>query len=89
MLVHCTRKLFVVYLDARPEICLERIRARNRLEERSIDLQYLEQLHHRHTEWLSSETLLAQTRVLSIDANQSKEHVYQEANTHLLHIAQC
>ncbi|XP_041378298.1 deoxynucleoside kinase-like [Gigantopelta aegis] len=42
----------IVYLKARPEICQERIRIRNRHEEQSVPLEYLQTLHSLHEEWL-------------------------------------
>ncbi|CAF4715941.1 unnamed protein product, partial [Rotaria magnacalcarata] len=35
----------IIYLRAKPETCLERIKSRNRPEEQSITLDYLQQLH--------------------------------------------
>jgi deoxyadenosine/deoxycytidine kinase len=76
----------LVYLRAKPEICLERIKSRNRPEEQSITLDYLNQLHERHEEWLASRS---KTPVLIVDANQTKEHVYTDTNTHLLNLVAC
>ncbi len=45
-----------VYLQASPETCQERIRARNRKEESSVPLEYLESLHELHEDWLVSQT---------------------------------
>jgi deoxyadenosine/deoxycytidine kinase len=77
---------FLVYLRAKPETCLERIRTRNRPEEQSITLDYLNQLHERHEEWLSSRN---RTPILIVDANQTKEHVYTDTNTHLINLVPC
>jgi deoxyadenosine/deoxycytidine kinase len=76
----------LVYLRAKPETCLERIRTRNRPEEQSITLDYLNQLHERHEEWFSSRN---RTPVLIVDANQTKEHVYTDTNTHLINLVAC
>ena len=37
-----------VYLRSSPEKCLDRIKQRGRLEERDVDLEFLEDLHQRH-----------------------------------------
>ena len=77
--------LRLVYLKANPETCLERIRTRNRPEEQSITLDYLQQLHARHEQWLSSPN----TAVLTVDANQTEENVYRDTNTHLINLVSC
>lgn len=41
-----------VYLRTSPETCLRRSMTRGRAEEESLPLDYLEQLHARHEEWL-------------------------------------
>ncbi|CAF1238416.1 unnamed protein product [Adineta ricciae] len=79
----------IVYLRTSPETCLERIKTRNRPEEHSITLDYLYQLHECHEQWLSSETRTMKTPVLIIDADQTREHVYSETNTHLINLASC
>ena len=37
-----------VYLRSSPEKCLERVKQRGRLEERDVDLDFLQDLHERH-----------------------------------------
>ncbi|EKX43776.1 hypothetical protein GUITHDRAFT_140223 [Guillardia theta CCMP2712] len=41
-----------VYLRTRPETCMRRLHKRGRGEEKSIPLDYLQQIHERHEEWL-------------------------------------
>ncbi len=79
----------IIYLRAKPETCLERIKTRNRPEEQSITLDYLKQLHERHEEWLSSQTRTLITPVLIVDANQTKENVYSDTNIHLQNLVSC
>ncbi|XP_060643287.2 deoxyguanosine kinase, mitochondrial isoform X1 [Anolis sagrei] len=45
-----------LYLRAPPEICMERLRRRARAEESEVQLQYLEQLHTQHENWLLEKT---------------------------------
>lgn len=40
------------YLRLEPEVCLERCQKRARDEESTITLEYMQQLHERHEEWL-------------------------------------
>ena len=43
-----------IYLRASPEICLERIKKRNRIEEKNISLEYLIAISNYHDQWLLS-----------------------------------
>ena len=45
---------YYLYLRGTPELSLERIRKRERPEERDVTLEYLEQLHKLHDNWLLS-----------------------------------
>jgi deoxyadenosine/deoxycytidine kinase len=76
---------FLVYLRTKPATCLERIRARNRPEEVSIDLDYLNALHERHEEWLAVRTYddISSPPVLIVDADQDKERVYTDTKTYV------
>jgi len=42
----------ILYMKTSPEICYERLKSRGRSEEANITLEYLEQIHRRHEEWL-------------------------------------
>tara|TARA_B100001057_G_scaffold348084_1_gene349421 strand:+ start:94 stop:735 length:642 start_codon:yes stop_codon:yes gene_type:complete len=44
-----------IYLQLNPEICLQRINQRNRNEETSITIEYLQLLHDRHESWLNTD----------------------------------
>ncbi|CAF0761264.1 unnamed protein product [Adineta steineri] len=79
----------IIYLRTQPETCLERIKTRNRPEEQSITLDYLNQLHERHEEWLSPQIRTVKTPVLIIDANQTQEHVYKDTNVYLENLVSC
>ncbi|CAF4029740.1 unnamed protein product [Adineta steineri] len=81
----------IIYLRATPKTCLERIRARNRPEETTIDLNYLTTLHRRHEEWLIPRTYgdTPSPPVLIVDANQNKERVYSDTNNHVINLISC
>jgi deoxyadenosine/deoxycytidine kinase len=55
-----------IYVRTSPEICQERIKKRNRDEETTIPLEYLEKIHNRHDEWLRSTSY--NDKVLEIDS---------------------
>ena len=43
-----------VYIRTSPEVCLRRIKKRNREGEEDIDIQYLQSIHDKHEQWLNS-----------------------------------
>ena len=43
----------IIYLRAEPNVCLERVHKRDRVEESSVSLDYLTTIHKKHDEWLS------------------------------------
>ena len=59
----------ILYMRATPEICLNRIKERNRIEETSIDLQYLIELNKLHENWLNEQNERL-NNVIVIDANK-------------------
>jgi len=46
----------IIYISTTPLECAQRIKKRNRVEENLIPLEYLEQCHIKHEEWLESTT---------------------------------
>ena len=54
----------VIYLRCSPELCLKRIKQRNRQGEEGIPLDYLRKVHQRQEEWLKT---LENTAILTID----------------------
>ncbi|CAF1249568.1 unnamed protein product [Adineta steineri] len=80
----------IIYLRATPETCLQRIQARHRSEEESIDLGYLQTLHECHEEWLiQRQRTNSSPPVIIVDANQTKERVYIDTNTHVNNLVSC
>jgi deoxyadenosine/deoxycytidine kinase len=57
-----------IYLYSSPEVCSQRIAMRSRSGEAGIPIEYLENLHRRHDEWLNTEK-----NVLKIE---SEENMY-------------
>ena len=47
-----------IYLKTSPEICMERIKKRDRLEEKGIPIEYLISLEKLHDEWLINNSII-------------------------------
>lgn len=62
-----------MYLQSTPEECLKRIHKRGRIEEKNIDIKYLQQLHTLHEEWLTNEK-----NVLSINLGQNVDCIVEK-----------
>ncbi len=56
----------IVYLRTTPEVCMERVKRRNRKGEENIKISYLDLLHKCHENWLSNNP-----NVKIIDGNQN------------------
>jgi thymidylate kinase len=69
-----------VFLEVRPEVALERIRRRNRPEEKGIDLDYLKRLDHKHQVFLSH---FNPSAICPVNGNQDQDSVREEFLTKL------
>ena len=58
---------YILYVNTIPEICLNRIKKRNRLEESNIMIDYLQKCHDKHKQWLENTNV----KILDIDGHQS------------------
>jgi len=69
----------IVYLQTRPEVVYERIRKRNRSEEGTIPLAYLQSLHEMYENWLIRKCIDAPVpaHILVVDANCDLDTVRQ------------
>ena len=59
----------IIYLRSTPEVSYERIKKRNRNGESNIPLEYLQQIHKLHDEWLIDNDDL---NILILDADNLK-----------------
>jgi len=72
----------IIYLRTTPEKALERVNIRNRSEENSIPLEYLQDLHNLHEEWLVDKKYPLTAPVLVIDADQDLPEMKAEYRKH-------
>ena len=63
---HVAQPTGIIYLRTNPEICHQRLKMRNRSEETSISLEYLQRIHSKHEDWLLNSK---ETPVLVLDGN--------------------
>ncbi len=76
-----------IYLQASPDVCFERIQRRNRNGEQTIALEYLEQIHNCHEQFLVEKegvfNQLKSVPVLTLNANNEFEQAQETLNEHL------
>ncbi|KAL3318494.1 thymidine kinase 2, mitochondrial [Cichlidogyrus casuarinus] len=64
----------IIYLRASPQVCFERMQARNRTSEEHVTLSYLEQLHDLHEKWLmQTHEKISRVPVIVFDCNKQWE----------------
>lgn len=72
-----------IYLQTRPEKCMERVQERGRKEDRDLTLDFLRTVHERHEDWLIEEKKYkVPAPVLIVDANQ-KDFPLDKIKEHL------
>lgn len=65
----------IIYVRTSPGVCFERMKARSRNEETSVDFKYIEQLHKLHEQWLLSTNRF---KVVIIDGNLCQNDIVSE-----------
>lgn len=78
-----------IYLRTDPNICLRRIKSRQQLDSKTIQLTYLTRLHEQHDDWLIKgidvPAALADIPVLTLDGNHSfMENTPEDNNKEIL-----
>lgn len=69
----------IVYLRSTPEVVYERVKARGRPEESGLSLEYLQQLHKSHEQWLMTDDERFNTiPVLVLDADKTLEEIVEQ-----------
>tara|TARA_B100001121_G_C18693475_1_gene624038 strand:+ start:1377 stop:1997 length:621 start_codon:yes stop_codon:yes gene_type:complete len=65
----------ILYVNTKPEECMNRIKTRNRSEENGVELEYLIGCHNKHIEWLKNEK---NSKIIYINGHQDKENMKKE-----------
>jgi deoxyadenosine/deoxycytidine kinase len=65
-------------LKASPEICSKRIKKRGRIEEETIELDYLKGLHDYHEKWLLNENISNNVIVIECDEEFETNKILQK-----------
>ncbi|XP_022808333.1 thymidine kinase 2, mitochondrial-like [Stylophora pistillata] len=81
----------IIYLKTSPETCMERIKARNRSEEKTIPMELLNALHERHEEWLIQGKFPVPAPVMVVDGNRDLEEMitfYKKNDQYILGMKQ-
>ena len=74
----------IIYLRTTPEKALERINVRARSEENTIPLEYIQELHSLHEDWLVSGKYPLPAPVLVIDADKGSHSLISSAGNSFL-----
>ena len=61
-----------IYLRAQPDTCMNRMMKRSRNEETGVGIDYLQDLHQRHEDWLYSELSVGDKKHRSAHVQPSK-----------------
>lgn len=68
----------IIYLRTTPEIIIERIKNRGRIEEENIDMNYLKLLHQLHDDWLLAKAFPVPARVIVLNGDAPSEEVIKQ-----------
>ena len=81
---HVAQPTGIIYLRTDPKVCHQRLKIRNRREEASMPLEYLQQLHAKHESWLLDNP--KNTPVLVLDGNLPYLHETNSRNNLLTRV---
>ena len=80
-----------IYLQTEPEVCLSRLKMRQREEESPVGLEYLKRLHNKHEAWLLNKSDIASylndVPVLILNCNIDFESDLDEQFKHIKNVA--
>ena len=65
----------IIYVKTTPNICLERIKMRDRKGEESISIEYINRCHKYHQDWINKVENTSKVLILDGDCKNPKSHV--------------
>lgn len=76
----------ILYVNTDPSTCFQRINIRNRNEEKNkIEINYLENCHKNHIEWLTN----SETKIVTIDGHKDMNNMFTQVNTVIKELISC
>lgn len=73
----------IIYIRTTPNVAWERLKKRNRIEEKSMSFDYLQLLHKLYDDWLIRQKFPVAAKVIIIDGNRSLIHMIEELDHEL------
>lgn len=74
----------IIYLRTTPDVLINRIQQRNRLEDQNIELSYLEYLQEVHDDWLIEKKFPVPANVIVLNGNESTNNILLELENKLI-----
>ena len=71
----------MIYVDAQPDVCFQRVEKRCRAGENSIELDYLKKCHDYHCTWLDNTS--AKLLRLDVNADVNVEYSKEDVDTQM------
>ena len=68
----------ILYIKTNPDKCLERINTRHRVEETTINLDYLEKCHSYHEKWMNNKAIVNNINIITINGHDTVTEIREK-----------